>query len=86
MTARYFYSSLCPDTPAFAAALQQLAIAHDAFDIHASMKNLKDFIKLRESNAAFAGKIGTRSLGVPVLVDDNGDIFFTPEALQARFG
>lgn len=86
MPARFFYSSFCPDTPPFAAQLQALAVPHEAFDIHAGMKNLKDFIELRESHPAFADKIGTRTLGVPVLVTDGGHIFFTPEALAAHFG
>lgn len=85
MTARYYYSSLCPDTPPFAAQLRALGIVHEAADIHASMKNLKDFIALRESHPAFADKIGTRTLGVPVLISEDNQAFFTPEALAKHF-
>lgn len=85
MTARYFYSRHCPDTPAFTAQLQALGIAHDAADIHAGMTPLKDFIELRENHPAFADKIGTRTLGVPVLITEDGQAFFTPEALKQRF-
>ena len=85
MTAQYFYSSLCPDTPPFAAALHELGIAHEAYDIHASMRNLKAFIHLRDTSPAFAALIGSSSLGVPVLITDSGAALFTPQALLAHY-
>ena len=48
-----YFSGLCPDTPPFVAALAARNMDYEAVNITASMKNLKRFLALRDSRAAF---------------------------------
>ncbi|OSI11859.1 glutaredoxin [Neisseria canis] len=82
----YFYSSLCPDTPPFDAALQELGVDCEAVNITESMANLKRFLQLRDTADAYASCRGTLSVGVPVLITENGDYVFSPEELMTYFG
>lgn len=86
MTNFYFFSSLCPDTPAFDVALQEVGVEYEAIDITQSMSNLKRFLQMRDTADAYASRRGTASVGVPVLVTANGEYLFSPEALNSRFG
>lgn len=85
MANRYFFSRYCADTPHFSATLEDLRIPYEPTDIHTGMRELKDFIELRDTHAAFARLRGTRTLGVPALLTEDGKVFFSPEALIARF-
>ncbi|WP_054618333.1 hypothetical protein [Neisseria sp. 83E34] len=81
----YFYSSLCPDTPPFDAVLQELGLECEAIDITESMANLKRFLQVRDTADAYASLRGTLSVGVPMLITDEGDYVFTPDELKACF-
>lgn len=81
----YFFSSLCKDTPPFAAALESLGVECEAVDITASMAELKRFLQVRDTSDAYASRRGTPSVGIPVLITEKGDYLFTPEELAAYF-
>lgn len=42
-----YFSSLCPDTAPFKAAMERLGVTAREVDITASMRNLKEFLRLR---------------------------------------
>lgn len=81
----YFFSSLCKDTPPFNDALTELGIECKAVDITASMANLKRFLQIRDTENAYASRRGTPSVGVPVLITEDGAFLFSPEELNAHF-
>ena len=48
-----FYAETCPDTAPFVAELDRLGVDYDEVEIMTSLPNLKQFIRLRDSNAEF---------------------------------
>jgi glutaredoxin-related protein len=62
-----YFSDLCPDTPPFVAALAARNMDYEAVNITASMKNLKRFLALRDSHAAFDARKAQGAIGIPVL-------------------
>ena len=79
-----YFSSLCPDTVPFKAAMERLDVTAREVDITASMRNLKEFLRLRDNEAVFTPRKEQRMVGVPCLVDD-GDYIFEVSDLEERF-
>ena len=72
-----FFSDLCPDTPPFVAALAARNMDYEAVNITASMKNLKRFLALRDSHAAFDARKAQGAIGIPVLqLADDSLVFY----------
>ena len=53
-------------------------------DITASMRNLKEFLRLRDNEAVFTPRKEQGMVGVPCLVD-GGDYIFEVSDLEERF-
>ena len=72
-----YFSDLCPDTPPFVAALAARNMDYEAVNITASMKNLKRFLALRDSHAAFDARKAQGAIGIPVLqLADDSLVFY----------
>lgn len=78
-----FYSSLCPDTGPFFAELERLAIPVEGIDITNSMKNLKQFLAIRDHEAAFVTSKELGMVGVPCLVTKDHQYLFEVADLAA---
>ena len=76
-----FFSDLCPDTPPFVAALAARNMDYEAVNITASMKNLKRFLALRDSHAAFDARKAQGAIGIPVLQLADDSLVFHIEDL-----
>ena len=76
-----FFSDLCPDTPPFVAALAARNMDYEAVNITASMKNLKRFLALRDSHAAFDARKAQGAIGIPVLQLADDSLVFRIEDL-----
>ena len=48
-----YFSSLCPDTAPFKSAMERLGVTAREVDITASMRNLKEFLRLRDNEEVF---------------------------------
>ena len=62
-----YFSSLCPDTVPFKAAMERLGVTAREVDITASMRNLKEFLRLRDNEAVFTprkeqGMVGAETI------------------------
>ena len=79
-----YFSSLCPDTVPFKAAMERLGVTAREVDITASMRNLKEFLRLRDNEAVFTPRKEQEMVGVPCLVD-GGDYIFEVSDLEERF-
>ena len=79
-----YFSTLCPDTVPFKAAMERLGVTAREVDITASMRNLKEFLRLRDNEAVFTPRKEQGMVGVPCLVDD-GDYIFEVSDLEERF-
>ena len=75
------FSDLCPDTPPFVAALAARNMDYEAVNITASMKNLKRFLALRDSHAAFDARKAQGAIGIPVLQLADDSLVFHIEDL-----
>ena len=73
-----YFSDLCPDTPPFVAARN---MDYEAVNITASMKNLKRFLALRDSHAAFDARKAQGAIGIPVLQLADDSLVFHIEDL-----
>ncbi|MCQ9209762.1 glutaredoxin [Granulicatella seriolae] len=73
---RVFYSSLCPDTGPFFAELERLTIPVEGIDITESMRNLKQFLAVRDHETAFVTRKELGMVGVPCLVTTDDDYIF----------
>lgn len=79
MKAILYYSDKCPDTPPFVEALKAQNIDYDSVNIMASMKNLKEFLALRDQKEAFLPIKAAHQAGVPVLKLGEQFIFYLEE-------
>ncbi|UUX33928.1 hypothetical protein [Fundicoccus culcitae] len=79
-----YFSSVCPDTPAFVAELERLNIAYTAVNITESMPNLKQFLALRDTRPEFDVKKEHNQVGVPVLKLENDALIFDVSELESQ--
>lgn len=75
-----FFSDLCPDTEPFVIKLQKLNINYQPINITQSMKNLKQFLCLRDNHPAFLVIKQKGFAGVPLLLVGN-DCYFQDDDL-----
>lgn len=67
-------SPLCPDCRECKANLDAHGAAYEYVDINKSMRNLKAFLKLRDSLPVFDVCKETGSVGIPALVLEDGTV------------
>lgn len=79
-----YFSSLCPDTAPFKEAMERLGVTAREVDITASMRNLKEFLRLRDNEAVYTPRKEQGMVGVPCLVY-GGDYIFEVSDLEERF-
>lgn len=63
-----FVSSLCPDCPPAIKAFEQSKLNYELVDITASMKNLKRFLKLRDTCPYFDQIKKEGRVGIPLIM------------------
>ena len=79
-----YFSSLCPDTVPFKEAMDRLGVTAREVDITASMRNLKEFLRLRDGEEVFTPRKEQGMVGVPCLVS-GGEYIFEVSDLEERF-
>ena len=67
-------SLLCPDCVACCKDLDEAGIAYDYRDFSKDLKNLKEFLKIREENPLFDSIKQEGKIGIPCLVYDDGTV------------
>ena len=80
-----YYAADCPDTAPFVAELDRLGVDYDEVEIMTSLPNLKQFIRLRDSNAEFDNSKANGYLGIPALLLLNGDVVLVESKLKEIF-
>lgn len=71
---KIYGSRLCPDCIACKNALDANSVSYEFVDITDSMKNLKEFLKLRDTDPVFADAKENAYVGIPALVGKDGSI------------
>jgi glutaredoxin-related protein len=73
---KIYGSVLCPDCVECLKDLDQAGIAYEYLDFNASLKNLKEFLAIRESSPLFDAVREAGAIGIPCLVQDDGTVRF----------
>lgn len=77
-----YYSPLCPDCPPFKKELEAQGLEYEAIDIMASMKNLKQFLTIRDNRPEFDSRRQWGFVGVPVLHTKDDKFIFDLQDLN----
>lgn len=81
-----YYSSLCPDTIPFKKAMSELGIGAREVNITESMRNLKEFLFIRDTEEVFMPRKEKGMIGIPCLVTEDGEFIFEVARLVEKFG
>ncbi len=67
-------SPLCPDCRVFKANLDAHGVAYEYIDIHKNIRNLKAFLKLRDSLPVFEPVKQVGGVGIPAILGKDGAV------------
>lgn len=79
---KFYGTMMCPDTVYADKILRENNINVEYVDIVANMKNLKEFLALRDSREEFASIRENGKAGVPTFLLDDGSIEFDVHKLE----
>lgn len=71
---KIYGSMLCPDCVECRGDLDKVKVSYEYLDISESLKNLKEFLKIRDENPVFAEIRAEGKIGIPCIVKENGEI------------
>lgn len=79
---KFYGTMMCPDTVYADKVLRRYGIEIEYIDITASMKNMKEFARLRDSREEFAPIKENGKMGVPAFLLDDESITFDVHELE----
>ena len=71
---KIYGSMLCPDCVACCKDLGNAGVAYEFLDFADNLKNLKEFLSIREREEVFREIRKNGSIGIPCIVEQNGRI------------
>lgn len=71
---KIYGSMLCPDCVQCREDLDKTGVEYDYLDFSDSLMNLKEFLALRDNNAVFEDVRKDGRIGIPCLVDEDGNV------------
>ena len=74
---KIYGSMLCPDCVACCEDLDRAGVRYEFLDFADSIKNLKEFLAVRDREDLFKEVRSNGSIGIPCIVDSHGSIFLT---------
>ncbi|MBN6074473.1 hypothetical protein HYE60_04255 [Aggregatibacter actinomycetemcomitans] len=80
-----YYAEKCPDTAPFVAELKRLGVEYDEVEVMSSIPNLKQWLRLRDNNAAFDAVKAKGNAGFPALLLEDGRVILTESELRGIF-
>ena len=72
---KVYGSAMCPDCRACKANFEANKIEFEFIDINENLHNLADFLKLRDSQPVFEKWKKVGDIGIPRIVDEDGNAF-----------
>lgn len=67
-------SMLCPDCVECRADLDKAGVEYEYLDFSENLRNLKEFLKIRDDSAVFDEVRKKGSIGIPCIVEEDGTI------------
>ena len=77
-----YYAQSCPDTTPFKEKLAELEISYEEVEILSSLKNLKQFLYVRDTYKKFVDIRGGMQIGIPCLVINEEDCILNIDDLD----
>lgn len=71
---KIYGSMLCPDCVRCREELDRAGVEYEYLDFSDSLKNLKEFLAIRDSSDLFEDVRASGSIGIPCLVDGDGTV------------
>ena len=71
---KIYGSMLCPDCVQCRADLDRAQVAYEYLDFSDDLKNLKEFLALRDSEPIFSEVKEQGRIGIPCIVDEQGRV------------
>ena len=71
---KIYGSMLCPDCVDCCADLDNTNLEYEFLDFSASLKNLKEFLAIRDQEPAFDAAREHGSIGIPCIVKEDGSV------------
>lgn len=71
---KIYGSMLCPDCVDCCADLDNTNLEYEFLDFSASLKNLKEFLAIRDREPAFDAAREHGSIGIPCIVKEDGSV------------
>ena len=71
---KIYGSMLCPDCVQCREELDKSGISYEYLDFSENLKNLKEFLAIRDGNPIFDQVREAGGIGIPCLVDENGNV------------
>ena len=79
---RIYGSMLCPDCVQCRAELDEAGVAYEYLDFSDDLKNLKEFLKLREENGIFTPVKEQGGIGIPCILMEDGTVTLSWEEFK----
>lgn len=79
---KIYGSMLCPDCVQCRQALDDAGVAYEYLDLADNLKNLKEFLKLRDENALFDSVKREGKIGIPCILMEDGVMLLRWEELM----
>ena len=76
---KIYGSILCPDCVKCKADLDNAGVCYEYLDFADSLKNLKEFLSIRETQEVFIPVREAGKIGIPCIVDEEGKVSLTWE-------
>ena len=73
---KIYGSDLCPDCIQCKAELDAAGVSYEYMSITEDLRNMKAFLKLRETRPEFAPVREGESIGIPCILTEEGDLTF----------
>lgn len=83
---KVYGSPLCPDCMACKASLDAYSIPYEFTDITGSMKNLKEFLALRDTKEEYKEARQDHFVGIPTIIREDGSFTFDWEGFIRECG
>ena len=71
---KIYGSKLCPDCVQCCQELEDATVAFEYFDFADSLKNLKEFLNLRDESSVFDAVRAEGKIGIPCIVREDGSL------------
>ena len=71
---KIYGSMLCPDCVQCRADLDAAGVDYEYLDFAEHLKNLKEFLEIRENNPIFDCVKAKGGIGIPCILDDQGNV------------